>query len=224
MTLILHIETATKSCSVALSNNGKLIALKESNDSEYAHGENLTLYISSVLEDAGKSIKQLSAVSITSGPGSYTGLRIGASTAKGICYALEIPLISIDALLNLSEIGRLKGITGTLCPMIDARRMEVYSTIYNSELQIIKPISADILDENSYDSFEPFTYFGDGGEKMNEIWNSKNRNFNNEILSSAIGHVRVAFEKFNSKQFEDIAYFEPLYLKDFIGGKKVSNT
>jgi tRNA threonylcarbamoyladenosine biosynthesis protein TsaB len=222
MCLILHLETATKSCSVALSKDGELLALKESNDSEYSHGENLTLYISSVLSAANVSIKDLNAISVTSGPGSYTGLRIGASTAKGICFALEIPLISIDALLNLAFIAKANGILGNLCPMIDARRMEVYSTIFDTDLNSIKALSADVLDENSYHEFEPFTYFGDGAEKMATVWQDKNRTFAHGILSSANGHVQLAFKKFNSNDFENVAYFEPMYLKDFIGGKKKS--
>lgn len=221
MSLILHIETATKVCSVALSKDGILLSIKESNDSDYSHGENLTLFISDILKEASVSMKDLSAVSVTSGPGSYTGLRIGASTAKGICYALDIPLISIDAILTIAEVAKSKGITGTLCPMIDARRMEVYATIYAEDETILKPLSADILEEDSYNEFEPFTYFGDGAEKMHELWKGKNRVYNSEILSSAIGHVNVAYDKFKNKDFEDVAYFEPQYLKEFVGGKKV---
>lgn len=222
MKYILHIETSTKVCSVALSCNGNLKFFKESNDDAYAHGEQLTVYIQEVLAESGISPKELAAVSVTSGPGSYTGLRIGVSVAKGLCYALSIPLISIDSLLNLAVIAAEKHSNSTLCPMIDARRLEVYNAIYTPELTYLKEISADILDENSYSSFEPFVYFGDGASKMEELWNGRNSTIDHSIICSAKGHAKIAYSKFCNSEFEDVAYFEPFYLKDFQGGKKVS--
>lgn len=217
---ILHLETATKVCSVALSNNGKLIALKETDESEYVHGEVITLFIEAVLQQAAITPQQLAAVSVTSGPGSYTGLRIGVSTAKGLCYALNIPLIAIDALYNLAVLANNTYPDSTICAMIDARRMEVFSTIYTNNLTIQKPVSADILDEHSYAEFEPFVAVGDGSYKMQEIWKNRNILVDASVKSSASGHVAPAYQKFENKQFEDVAYFEPFYLKDFVGNSK----
>lgn len=222
MKYILHIETSTKVCSVALSCDGELKALKESNDDAYAHGEQLTLYVQEVLQQASISASDLSAVSVTSGPGSYTGLRIGVSVAKGLCYALSIPLIAVDSLLNLAKIAADKHPDSPLCPMIDARRLEVYNAIYDTQLSPLKDISADILDENSYSDFEPFVYFGDGASKMEELWKGRNVTIDHSISCSAKGHAKLAYSKFCNSVFEDVAYFEPFYLKDFQGGKKVS--
>ena len=219
-TYILHIETATKVCSVALSLNGKLTASKEIEEEGYSHGENLNCFIEDVLKVAKINIKEVSAISLASGPGSYTGLRIGAATAKGLCYALDIPLIAIDALNSLAEIARVNHPDAVLCPLIDARRMEVYNSFFNVQNELIKEISADIIDESSYSEFEPFVYFGDGSEKLQEIWNDKNCSIDITIKSSAKGQIRLAHEKFAEKKFEDVAYWEPFYLKDFIAGKK----
>lgn len=219
-TYILHIETATKVCSVALSLNGKLIALKENEEDGYSHGENLNCFIEDVLKEASIKIQNLSAISLASGPGSYTGLRIGAATAKGLCYALEIPLIAIDALTCLTEIARGFHPNQTLCPVIDARRMEVYNLFCDENGTNLKEISADIIDENSYSEFEPFVYFGDGADKLQEIWKYKNCTIDSTIKSSAKGQVLLAYEKFLAQTFEDVAYWEPFYLKDFIAGVK----
>lgn len=220
MVYILHLETSTKVCSVALSLNGKLIAEKETEEDGYSHGENLTLFIQGVLDQAKISVKFLSAVSVSSGPGSYTGLRIGVSTAKGLCFPLRIPLIAIDSLLSLTEIAKEKHDSINLCALIDARRMEVYNAIYDTNGKQIKEITADIIDQLSYSQFEPFVYFGDGAEKLNEIWQNKNCKADLSIKSSAKGQINLAYKKFLSKEFEDVAYFEPLYLKDFVGSKK----
>lgn len=219
-TFILHLETATKVCSVALSKNGKLIAQKESQEDGYAHGENLNLFIEDVLAQAGITTKELSAVSLASGPGSYTGLRIGAATAKGLCYALEIPLIAIDALTSLSVLARAKHPDQNLCAVIDARRMEVYNLIVDGSDVPLKEISADIIEYDSYTEYEPFICFGDGAEKLMDLWQDKNCSFDISIKSSAKGQVDLAFEKFKRAEFEDVAYWEPFYLKDFIAGKK----
>jgi len=216
MAIILHLETATKVCSVALSQNGSLLALKELEEEGYSHGENLTLFIEEVLKEAKLKIADLDAVSIASGPGSYTGLRIGAATAKGICYAKKIPLIAIDALTSLCEMAREKYSATNLCAMIDARRLEVFSMIQHSNGSILKEISADILDETSYAGFEPFVCFGDGAAKLNEIWAGRNIEIDSEVKSTAMGQIRLAHEKFLKEEFEDVAYWEPFYLKDFV--------
>ncbi len=220
MTYILHLETSTKVCSVALSRNGAVVSTKETEEEGYSHGENLTLFIQDVVQEANITMKDLSAVSIASGPGSYTGLRIGVSTAKGLCYALNVPLISIDSLSSLAQIAQEKYSGINLCPVIDARRMEVYNTIFNTDFFQLKSISADIIDVDTYADFEPFVYFGDGAEKLNELWENRNCSADLEIKSSAIGQVKIAFEKYQNKQFEDVAYFEPFYLKDFVSTAK----
>jgi len=215
-TYILHLETATKVCSVALSLNGQIKQLKEIQEAGFSHGENLTLLIEDILKSDGIAANQLSAVSIASGPGSYTGLRIGVSTAKGFCYALSIPLIAVDALVSIQQIAIEKYPSQNIIPMIDARRMEVFATVYNLKGEILKPISADVLDENSYFEFEPFVACGDGAEKLKDLWKDRNVIFATEILSSAKGQVQLAYQKFEQKAFEDVAYFEPFYLKDFV--------
>ncbi|WP_343634293.1 tRNA (adenosine(37)-N6)-threonylcarbamoyltransferase complex dimerization subunit type 1 TsaB [Fluviicola sp.] len=215
MTYILHIETATKVCSVALSLNGELARIREFKDEGYSHGEQLTLLIQEVLQLQGITAEDLSAVSVSAGPGSYTGLRIGVSTAKGLCYALNIPLIAIDTLESMAEVARIVYPDSNLCPMIDARRMEVFSLITNFESDVLKPVSADVLDEQSYTDFEPFVCFGDGASKMAEIWSGRNILFDLELEPSAKGQIHAAYQKFLNRQFEDVAYFEPAYLKEF---------
>jgi tRNA threonylcarbamoyladenosine biosynthesis protein TsaB len=220
MKYLLHIETSTKVCSVALSLDGKLIRVKESNELEYSHGENLTLFIASVLEDSKVSLNDLAAISVASGPGSYTGLRIGVSTAKGLCYALGIPLIAVDTLFSLAQLAHDKHPDVNLCPVIDARRMEVFNAIYTFSLETLKVISADVIDENSYQEFEPFVYFGDGAAKLQEIWKDRNCQIDTSILASAIGQIPLATLKFQNNEVEDVAYFEPFYLKDFFTPQK----
>jgi tRNA threonylcarbamoyladenosine biosynthesis protein TsaB len=220
MAYILHIETSTKVCSVALSENGKLLALKEGEEDGYSHGENLTLFIEDVLKTAQLTLRKIDAVSVASGPGSYTGLRIGVSTAKGICYPLGIPLIAIDSLTSLSELARIKHPSSTLCALIDARRMEVFSCIFSQNEEQIKPISADIIEQNTYKQYEPYIFFGDGAEKLIEIWSGNNCKADLTITSSSTGQLKIAYEKFLKVQFEDVAYFEPYYLKDFVSTSK----
>jgi tRNA threonylcarbamoyladenosine biosynthesis protein TsaB len=219
VTYILHLETSTKVCSVALSENGTLRSFRDITDDQYAHGEKLTLLIQEILNECGLRPADLSAVSVASGPGSYTGLRIGVSTAKGLCYALKIPLIAVNAIESLAAFARERYPSEALCPMIDARRMEVYSAIFNSKDEEIKCLSADILDESSYSEFEPFVCFGDGSGKMKELWGGRNIVFDDELYCTARGQVKAAYKRFSESTFEDLAYFEPLYLKEFQGGK-----
>lgn len=218
MTYILHIESATKSCSVALSIDGICIDVIEEHGEKYVHGEKLAVFISQIFERNSLDIQNLSAVSISAGPGSYTGLRIGVSIVKGICYALSIPLIEIDTLQSYEQCARLKNINNTLCVMIDARRMEVYSAIYSSESVLLKNTSSDIIDQYSYIEYEPFTCIGDGADKMCEIWKDRSIDFSKNIYLSAIGQVSLAYKKYLNEDFVDIAYFEPNYLKEFYSG------
>ncbi len=223
MSRILHIETATQNCSVSLSENGKLLAFKEQTGN-YTHAENLTVFIQQTLEEANLNFNQLDAVSVSKGPGSYTGLRIGVSTAKGICFALEIPLIAVDTLKSMTKGVLLNQIEADLfCPMIDARRMEVYAEIVDKKLNVVRSVNADIVDENTYSEFlreNTVCFFGNGMIKCKEILSTFNNSiFVEGIEPSAKGMVEIATEKFLKKEFEDVAYFEPHYLKDFIVGK-----
>jgi tRNA threonylcarbamoyladenosine biosynthesis protein TsaB len=221
---ILHLETATQVCSVGLSLNGKIVALKEEAEKGYVHGEMITLFIEDVLKQANVDIKQLVAVSVSSGPGSYTGLRIGVSTAKGLCYALNIPLIVIDSLRSLEQVARDKYPVNQVLSMIDARRMEVFSAIYSSTGEVLKTISADILDETSYSEFLPFVVVGDAVGKVQDIWKERDCVCDVTCIASAKGQVKLAYEKFQKHEFEDVAYFEPFYLKDFVTGVSTKNS
>ncbi len=213
---LLHLETATKVCSVALSLDGKLRQLQEIEEEGYAHGEKLTLLIEDALKAENIDIQQIAAVSISSGPGSYTGLRIGVSTAKGLCYALGIPLISIDSLLAIQQVAKEIYPNQAVASLIDARRMEVFASIYDKDRELLKSISADIIDENSYLEFEPFIACGDGAEKLREVWSHRKTTIDSNIKSSAKGQVELGYQKYLNSEFEDVAYFEPFYLKDFV--------
>ena len=213
--VLLHIETATKVCSVALSVDGRLVALKESTSDAYIHGESLTLFIEEVFRTANLKIENLAAVSISSGPGSYTGLRIGVSTAKGLCFALQIPLIQIPTLASLMQLCRNEVPTQNLLAALDARRMEVYSLMQAPDGTILKSLSADTVDENSYSEFEPFVCFGDATFKLKELWANRAVIFKDDIYCSAKGQVELAYSKFKAQEFEDLGNFVPLYLKEF---------
>ncbi|UKN03534.1 tRNA (adenosine(37)-N6)-threonylcarbamoyltransferase complex dimerization subunit type 1 TsaB [Paracrocinitomix mangrovi] len=218
MALILHLETATKTCSVALSENGQLLQLAEETSDKFSHAEKLNFFIEEVMKAAGKSIKDLEAVAISAGPGSYTGLRIGTSSAKGICYALDIPLISINSLKALASLVDTNDI---VCPMFDARRMEVYTALYRNGENLLET-QAMIIDEFSFTSElsqGKIIFVGPGAEKCQEIIQNDNAVFDLATEVSAKGMIQLALEKFKAKDFEDLAYFEPAYLKDFIAGK-----
>lgn len=220
MALILQLETSTTSCSVALSINGETIALKELNERN-AHASHLTIFINDVLVECGKTMNDLSAVAVSMGPGSYTGLRIGVSTAKGLCYALDIPLIAINTLEAMAHgIKAIKNYNSVFyCPMIDARRMEVYTALYNENLELILPTEAKIIDGDSFSELlnQKMIFFGDGAMKCAETL-AKNSNavFIENFINSAKDLSEIAFDKFKKAEFEDVAYFEPYYLKDFL--------
>lgn len=213
--LILHIETSTKVCSVALSNSGHCIAIIEKNPDDYIHGEYLTLFVEDVLSQAQKSIKDLNAVSVSIGPGSYTGLRIGLSVAKGICYGLKIPLIAIGSLDSLLHMGRIKHPKHTLCAVMDARRMEVYSKIATEKGKVLLEQKAVVIDDKSFIEHDPFVYFGDGSSKLNKIWSERNLIEDADIKISASGQIATSILKYRNGDFEDLAYSKPLYLKEF---------
>ena len=218
MAAILCIETATTNCSVALSVDGKVIGLKEDYNNTYSHAERLHVYIEEILQKNNISKTQLDAIAVSKGPGSYTGLRIGVSAAKGLCFALEIPLISIPTLDALAY--QVKENDGVIVSMLDARRMEVYAAIYTSESkEQIRETKAEVLDEYSFSEYleKGTVYFlGDGVEKFKVICTHKNAVFLEDKLPSANEMGFLAFNKYKKSDIEDVAYFEPYYLKDFI--------
>lgn len=218
MALILNIETATKTCSVAIGENGKTVA-EETIHGQQSHAGNLTLLIEQCLNKIEKTMQDLDAVAVSHGPGSYTGLRIGLSTAKGICYALEKPLITVSSLATLANITQQNFPTenAVYCPMIDARRMEVYTAIYdNNGLQLSEIQPLIVENEDFFDDFfkknQNVIFSGDGSEKCKSVITNKNATFviqNN----SAVGMVSIAEDLFNKNEFEDLAYSSPYYLK-----------
>lgn len=234
MSIILSIETGTDICSVGLSINGELVSLRESVE-EKNHAKNLAVFVDDILRQSslyGKPI--LDAVAVSMGPGSYTGLRIGVSLAKGICYANNIPLISVNSLHSLVEcaiedqendvVDFDLGANDLLIPMIDARRMEVYTQTYSTTSEGISEVEALVIDQSSFEQYRDrnVVIFGSGAEKCFDVLNIQNKKLIN-ISPSARGMVKIANKKFDDKQFEDLAYFEPLYLKDFIGTKAKKN-
>jgi len=222
MALILAIETATKNCSVALFENDKLLQLKEYNSAEYSHSEQLTLFIKEVINKTKVNLKAIDGIAVSKGPGSYTGLRIGVSTAKGLCYSLEIPLIAVSTLRAMSFAILKKRGYKFYCPMIDARRTEVFSSIYDQKNNEVREIRADIVESDTYAEFlkEKVLFFGDGALKCKMIINHPNAHFIDGIFPSAKDMGILAFKKYINKDYEDIAYFDPYYLKDFVSGSK----
>jgi tRNA threonylcarbamoyladenosine biosynthesis protein TsaB len=234
MPLILHIETATPVCSVALSQDGELLAIKEST-AKNAHASAITLFIQEVLQASGKELSTLDAVAVSMGPGSYTGLRIGVATAKGLCYALGKPLIAVGTLRAMAEGMRDagygmqppplegRGLEVRLCPMIDARRMEVYYALYDKDCNEILSPRAEVITEDSfaYHLLHNTIFFsGDGAGKCREILShNENAVFIDEFNASAKYMIPLAEKSFLERKFEDLAYFEPFYLKDFLPGK-----
>jgi tRNA threonylcarbamoyladenosine biosynthesis protein TsaB len=217
--LILNIETATKNCSVSIAEQGKIIALKELNDGNYSHAEKLHELIGQVALEAKIELSQLKAIAVSKGPGSYTGLRIGVSSAKGLCFALDIPLISVNTLQSLALSVTIE--KGYKIPLLDARRMEVYSQVFSEKTQKIREVYAEIITPDSFSDFlnaDKVYFFGDGAEKCKEIITHKNAVFIDGKFPSAKEMSVISFEKYFKKDFENVAYFEPFYLKEFIGG------
>ena len=217
MAYILNIETATKNCSVALAFEGKLIAIKEINSGSYSHAELLHPFVKEVLEMAKISINQIQAIAVSKGPGSYTGLRIGVSAAKGFCFAQNIPLISIETLRSLAHSLAIN--EGVIAPLLDARRMEVYSAVFSSKHEQIRAIEAQIINENSFEEYlkQGQVYFlGDGAEKCKDLLTHSNAVFIDNQFPSAKEMCALSYVKFKKNDIEDVAYFEPFYLKDFV--------
>jgi len=214
--MILCIETASTNCSVALSSPEGAIVLKEDNSQSFSHGERLHSYIGEIMEQQGVGFADLQAIAVSKGPGSYTGLRIGVSAAKGLCFANNLPLISVPTLTVLAH--KVAEPKGQIVAMMDARRMEVYSAVFDADYQQLRDTQAEILDETSFVEYlqrGPVTFIGSGVEKFAAICNHPNANFIPEVLPSAQQMAPLAQEKLKKATFEDVAYFEPYYLKDF---------
>lgn len=219
MSLILNLETATKNCSVALAKDGKTIACKEIAAQNFSHAEKLHVFIEEILSENNIQFSDLNAIAVSQGPGSYTGLRIGVSSAKGLCYALNIPLIAIDTLQLLAKQITIEN--GIILPMIDARRMEVFSAFYDKNHIQIRTTQAEIIDESSYQEISGTIHLvGDGIEKFKNTLTDEKFIFHSDaVFPSAKEMSELSFNKFKIKDFVDVAYFEPFYLKDFVLSK-----
>lgn len=228
MATILNIETATEVCSVNLARNGEILIEKESSEG-LNHSQLLTVFIEELFRESSFNPAKLDAVAVSKGPGSYTGLRIGVSVAKGLCYSLGIPLIAVGTLDALGKYAALHKesyvadsvdlAAALFCPMIDARRMEVYTALFNANGDNVEPVSAKIIDENSFSGYlnqHTVLFFGNGAEKCKPAVTHSNALFSGPLKASARFMINLAEEKYNKKEIEDVAYFEPFYLKNFI--------
>ena len=221
---ILHIETSSKNCSVAISDGEELLCLCEEVSENYKQSESLHTFVEWALEGAEISLKDIEAVSLGKGPGSYTGLRIGAASAKGFCYGLKVSLIAVNSLETMIEpfLGQNYDV---IIPLIDARRMEVYCAVFDGNSgEMLTETEAKILEEQSFKELEgkKILFVGDGAKKAQEILQISGADFNENVYPSAKYLIKKSVEKFNRQDFEDVAYFEPFYLKDFHGVKKKS--
>jgi tRNA threonylcarbamoyladenosine biosynthesis protein TsaB len=222
MALLLHLETATKNCSVALGKEGAVLDCLEQATEGYSHAEQLHVFIDQILKRNQLEPSRLDGIVVSKGPGSYTGLRIGVSAAKGLAYALQIPLLSLRTTQVLAQSTSVKDVLepgAHVIPLIDARRMEVYAEVFNDELISLKPVHAEILESNSFEEFDSGKriFVGDGAQKSEEPLGSSNNDFLNEYPSAQY-MVALGQKKFEAEDFEDTAYFEPFYFKEFVAG------
>lgn len=217
MGLILNIETATRTCSIALAENGKLLALAEEHDIQ-SHASKITLFIKDVFEKSNKKYAELDAIAVSIGPGSYTGLRIGLSTAKGLCYALNKPLLAVDTLQSLAA-GMIKENHDTdalYIPNMDARRNEIYFAVYSHNLDTIKSPKPLILEENTFNNYQKKLILGgNGNKKIHDIVKNRNFVFLN-VEFSALNMIEISDKMLNINKFSNTAYIEPNYLKPFL--------
>lgn len=221
MGLILNLETATTNCSVSIAKDGRLLAIKEHDTPNYSHSEQLHVFIQDIVQQASVSLSELDAIAVSKGPGSYTGLRIGVSAAKGLCFSLDVPLISIPTLESMAHQIK-KPAVDYIIPVLDARRMEVYSSVFDTHLKEVRETKAEIITENSFVEFSKkgkVLLLGNGADKCREFL-SHNFEFNTAIVPSSREMATLSNTKFLGEQFEDVAYFEPYYLKDFVITKK----
>ncbi|WGH74471.1 tRNA (adenosine(37)-N6)-threonylcarbamoyltransferase complex dimerization subunit type 1 TsaB [Tenacibaculum tangerinum] len=217
MVAILNIETATKNCSVSIASDGEILAIQELNDGNYSHAEKLHPFIQQVIKEAKLSFDEIDAIAVSKGPGSYTGLRIGVSAAKGLCFALGKPLIAVETLQSLA--CKVHVDEGLIVPMLDARRMEVYAAVYNANYEQVREIKAEIINNDSFKEYlsQGKVYFiGDGTAKCKEVITHKNAVFIDREFPSAKEMANRSFDKYKKNDIEDVAYFEPFYLKDFV--------
>jgi len=223
MALILSIETSTAVCSVALHENGKLLAVMELYQ-EYSHASKLGPLVNELIRVSDVKLEKVNAIAVSAGPGSYTGLRIGTSLAKGLCYALNIPLVSVPTLKVLAAAVSTRHLAvGFLCPMIDARRMEVYCQMFNDHLEEYEPVKSVVVDEKSFEKYlnvKPVVFFGDGALKCREVITHENAKYLSDINPSAAQLGELAYEKFSRGEVEDVFSFVPHYLKEFFFKKK----
>jgi len=226
MAIILNLETATQICSVVLAKDGEVLAKRELNEKN-VHAEVLTPFIEEVVQEVGLKLQDLDAIAVSKGPGSYTGLRIGVSTAKGLCYSLDKSLISVGTLESLANIAAHKladslTLHHHIYPMIDARRMEVYTAPFSSDLKQLSEVAPLIFDENTFADLsidQKLILVGNGSSKTKELFSDNPQiEIHDKILCSAEGMIKIAEEKYSKQDFEDVAYFEPFYLKEFIAG------
>jgi len=230
MANILLIETATTVCSVGVTHDGKLLAMREDTGFQYSHSSSLTIFIEEVMQELQLPFGALHAVAVSRGPGSYTGLRIGVAAAKGLCFALNLPLIAVDTLHSLAiqcidthfatmQHNSNPATPILFCPMIDARRMEVYCCLYDQHGKPMGSVEAKIIHSESFDDVlqnHQIVFFGNGAAKSATVIQHPHALFLDGVAASVRGMSLSAAEKFHSKEFEDIAYFEPFYLKDFV--------
>lgn len=223
MAIILSIDTATKACSTALLRDGVAVASRCINRDQYSHAESLHVLVQEVLAELDWPASKIDAVAVSAGPGSYTGLRIGVSAAKGLCYALDVPLIAIETLRILCQHKRvLQSGAEFFCPMIDARRNEVYTALYSAEGEEVRPTEALILDDHTFHEIlanHKIAFFGDGSDKFVGQLKHPNADFLSEIIPDAKYMGELAEAYFQQKNFEDVAYFVPAYLKEYVAGK-----
>lgn len=219
MGLLLNLETSSTNCSVCVAKDGVILALKELNSVNYSHAEKLHVFIEDVVLEAAIKMKDIDAIAVSKGPGSFTGLRIGVSAAKGLCYALGIPLISVSTLKSMASQLIIEDDNSVIIPVLDARRMEVYSAVFDNQLNEVRETKAEIIDENSFKEYlgsESVHFLGSGAEKIKDTFNQNNIEYHCDIVPSSKEMALLSFEKYTTKQFEDVAYFEPYYLKDFV--------
>lgn len=216
MAYILNIETATKNCSVTIASGGKTVVCREVAEEGYSHAEKLHMFFEEALQKAGITFQDLEAIAVSQGPGSYTGLRIGVSAAKGLCYALNVPMIAVDTLEVLAR--KIKVDSGVIVPMIDARRMEVFASFFDKNYSKTRETKAEIIDSETYSDVSELLHFvGDGAEKCRTVLHSDRFIYHPEVIFPSSNEMSaISFEKFQKNDFVDIAYFEPFYLKDFV--------
>lgn len=216
MALLLNIETATKNCSVSLAKDGKTLAIREIATLHFSHAEKLHVFIEELMQEAQLKLQEVRAIAVSRGPGSYTGLRIGVSAAKGLCYALSVPLIAVDTLELLAR--KITVESGLIVPMIDARRMEVFCAFFDKNYTVTRETQADVIDQSSYQEVrETMHLVGDGAMKFKDVLTGDKFRYYPDIeFPSAKEMALVSYQKYQNEQFEDVAYFEPFYLKDFV--------